>query len=90
MEARGEGAAAGVSAFGGRRGARSAGRRDPAGAKVAARRSAPPAGRVGVGDPGLAPPSLLPAAFWRVSPLQSPGHRASGRGSGAGSSCWRD
>lgn len=81
-EARGEGAAAGVSAFraaggAGRQrgplslGGRSAGRRGQARAEVVARRSAPTAGGVRVGVPGRALPRLLPAAFWRVSPPRS-------------------
>lgn len=81
-EARGEGAAASVSAFraaggAGRQrgplslGGRSAGRRGQARAEVVARRSAPTAGGVRVGVPGRALPRLLPAAFWRVSPPRS-------------------
>lgn len=53
-------------------GKRSKGQQRQAGAKVAIRRSAPPAGRVRVGVLGRTLPRLLPAAFWRASPLPVP------------------
>lgn len=97
-EARGEGAAAGVSAFRGRRSGKAAraaqpwrearGAAGPGRAEAVARRSAPTAGGVRVGVSGRALPRLLPAAFWRVSPLRS---RDAGLDAGlAGPSCWRD